>query len=108
MRPLICCAAALVLTLALAPVSPAADRPAAAKPRTLELTVGQTVRVQLTSKRPIRTVINENERIIRVAPLPSDPTTVLVTGLAPGQTRLILIDADGREESRSVGQPSGK
>jgi hypothetical protein len=98
------CLAAGALVLAAVPAF-AEEKP---RPRTVAVTVGQTVRLQMSSKRPIKTVFNDNETVLRVAPVPDDPTTVLLTGLAPGRARVTLIDIDGREESRDLGKPSGK
>ena len=69
----------------------------------LFLTVGSTIRLQLTTKEPIAQVINEKDLVARVSPS-GDPTTVLVTGLAPGITRITLIGADGRSETRESGK----
>jgi len=76
--------------------------------RQLTITVGSTVRVQMTTKRPILTVFNENEHILRVSPLRDDPTTVLVTGLTPGITRIHLTDIDGKTEVLGPGKPKDK
>jgi hypothetical protein len=76
--------------------------------KTLYLTVGSTVPLQMTSKKPIRLVINEREQIALVRPLLGDPTTVLVTGLAPGWTRITLVDTDGNKEIREMGKRSEK
>ena len=70
----------------------------------LHLTVGSTIRLQLTTKEPIAQVINEKDLVARVSPLSGDPTTVLLTGLAPGITRITLIGADGRSETRESGK----
>ncbi len=66
--------------------------------RRLTVSVGRTLRVQMTGKRPIKAVFNENETIVRVAPVPGDPTTLLITGLRPGIARIHLTDVDGKEE----------
>ena len=54
------------------------------KPRELVVTVGQTVRLQRSDKKPIAKVFNEKPGIVRVAPMVDDPTTILVTGLCTG------------------------
>jgi hypothetical protein len=78
------------------------------KSRSVDVAVGRTVLLQMTSKKPIKTVINDNAAVVRVTALPDDPTTVMLTGLAVGVARLTLIDIDGKEESRDLGKPSGK
>ncbi len=98
------CLAVGALVLAAAPAW-ADEKP---RPRALTVTVGQTVPVQMASKRPIKTVINDRDDIVRVAPMPDDPTRVLVTGLKPGRARLTFTDIDGREETRELGKPSVK
>jgi hypothetical protein len=80
-----------------------AAAPAAASKR-LVVSVGQTVPLQMSSKRPIKTVLNQDERIVRVKASPTDRTTVLVTGLMPGRTFITLIDADGKKEVCKIGR----
>jgi len=76
--------------------------------RQLAISVGSTVRVRMTTKRPILTVFNENEHILHVSPVRDDPTTVLVTGLMPGITRIHLTDIDGKKEILGPGKPKAK
>lgn len=76
--------------------------------KTLYLTIGRTIPLQMTSRKPIRMVINERDQIALVRPVPDDPTTVLVTGLAPGRTRITLTDTDGNKEIREIGKPPEK
>lgn len=73
------------------------------KPRQLVVTVGQTVRLQMSNKKPISKVFNEKPGIVRVSPITDDPTTIQVTGLAPGIVRITLVDKDGREEVHEAG-----
>ena len=77
---------------------------AAEKPRQLVVTVGSTVRVQMSTKRPISEVINDRPDVLRVMPVPDDPTTVMVTGLAPGRATLTMTDVDGKKEVRDLGK----
>jgi hypothetical protein len=98
-----CTALALVL---LAVPAFAEDKPA--KPKVVTVAVGQTVRLQMSTKRPIKTVVNDHELVIRVQPVPDDPTSIAITGLMPGRARLTLTDIDGKVESRDLGKPSGK
>lgn len=99
-------AAALVLALPWAEaLSQEVPKPARVRTRPLLVTVGSTVRLQMSTKLPIRSVVNENDKVVRVQAVPDDPTTVLVTGLAPGVTRIILTARDGTKESRQIGKP---
>jgi hypothetical protein len=75
------------------------------RPNRLVLSVGASQRLQMTTKRPIRTVLNENERVVRVQEIVGDPTSVLVTGLRPGRARITLTDADGQKEVQELGGP---
>jgi len=75
------------------------------QPRQIVITVGQTVRLQMSSKKPIAKVFNDKPGIVRVSPVDDDPTTIQVTGLAPGIARISLIDKDGREEVHEAGPP---
>lgn len=112
MNPLICLAACGLLAIQPPSQLQQAKRPdrqggptASAVSRRVFLAVGSTVPLQMSSKRPIRTVLNENEQVARVQSLPNDPTTVLVTGLSPGRARITLIDADGKAEVLTPGKP---
>jgi hypothetical protein len=73
------------------------------KPRQIVVTVGQTVRLQMSNQKPISKVFNEKPAIVRVSPVDNDPTTIQITGLAPGIVRITLIDKDGREEVHEAG-----
>jgi hypothetical protein len=97
-----------VAILALAVATASAEEKPKAPSKLLQVTVGQTVRLQMSTKRPITRVFNDRDDIVRVRPVPDDPTTVLVTGLAVGKARLILIDDNGREEQRELGKPARK
>jgi len=85
--------------------APANPQAPAVKHRQFVVTVGQTVRIQMTSKKPIAKVFNEKPGVVRVTPVADDPTTIQVTGLMPGIVRLALIDQDGNEEMHEAGPP---
>jgi hypothetical protein len=91
--------------LAVGPVVSLAADPALPVQRTLVISVGRTVPLQMASKKPIVLVVNEKESVARVAPSGNDPTTILITGLAPGVTRITLTDIDGRKEAHNFGGP---
>jgi hypothetical protein len=78
------------------------------RPRQIVITVGQTVRLQMSTKKPIAKVFNDRPGIVRVSPVDDDPTTIQVTGLAPGMAHISLIDRDGREEVHEAGPPIDK
>jgi pilus assembly protein CpaC len=59
-------------------------------------------RLQMNTRRPIRTVINPKEGILTIRTVDRDPTTIILTGAQPGITRLELEDADGTREAREV------
>ncbi len=86
------------------PAVNAAKKPEVKK-RQFTVTVGQTVRLQMTSKKPIAKVFNDKPLIVRVSPVGDDPTTVQITGLAPGIATITLVDKDGREEDHEAGPP---
>lgn len=69
-------------------------------PAQLILDVGATIRLQMSTRKPIRTVYNNRPTIVRVDPKLDDQTTVLLTGLAPGTARITLIAVDGTTENR--------
>ena len=87
------------------PAVPIQKEAPAIKSRQFVVTVGQTVRIQMTSKKPIAKVFNEKPAIVRVSPVADDPTTIQVTGLMPGIVRISLIDKDGNEEMHEAGPP---
>src|SRR5262249_33956136 len=59
--------------------------------------IGGIQRLQMTTKKAIRTITNENDRVAAVLPL-TEPNVVLVRGLAAGITRVTLADVDGKTE----------
>jgi hypothetical protein len=107
-------ALAIGLALVIAPARGQEGKPPAKKeegkpaPKKLVLTVGSTHPLQMAKKQAIKTVINENPDVVRVGPKPDDPTTVLITALAPGRARVTLIGDDGKKETRDFGKSSDK
>ena len=74
--------------------------------RPLVVLLNGTTRLQLASKKPIKTVINPKEALLTLRTVERDPTTVLLVGTAPGITRIELEDADGnREVATSSSRP---
>jgi hypothetical protein len=89
------CLAALLLWTSVATGQPPA--------RPLIVSVGQTVRLQMSTKQRIKMAANDNETAVRLSAAPGDPTTVLVTGLAPGRALITLTGEDGQKEVRRLG-----
>ncbi|MBY0528116.1 MAG: pilus assembly protein N-terminal domain-containing protein [Gemmataceae bacterium] len=96
----------LFLSVGVAIADPAAaqEKPVP-QPKQLTISLGQTIRLQMSTKRPIKTVIVDRSDVLRVTPLDDDPTTIMVTGLAPGMARLTLTDVDGKKEVFGPGKP---
>ena len=68
----------------------------------LVVLLNSTTRLQLSTKKPIKTVLNPKESVLTLRTVERDPTTVLLVGSAPGVTTLELEDADGNREVRNV------
>jgi hypothetical protein len=100
MIALLLCAALSVS--AVSPPGPAETKPS--EPKTLLLSLGTTIRLQMTSKRPITTVHVDRAGIIRVQPAVNDQTTLLVTGLTPGRAVITLTDDQGNIEVHNLGK----
>jgi pilus assembly protein CpaC len=74
----------------------------APRPSALVVPINGTVRLQMTTRRPIRTVVNPKENVVNIRTVVGDPTTVLVIGQQPDVTRIELTDVDGRTETYEV------
>src|SRR5947209_8175516 len=61
-----------------------------------------THRVQMSTKKRLVTVINQKEAVARVQPVQGDPSTVLITGLVPGITRITMTDENKVQETFDV------
>jgi pilus assembly protein CpaC len=59
-------------------------------------------KLTMSTKKPIRTVINEKETVARVQALATEPEAILVVGLQAGSTKLTLTDVNGAVESYDV------
>jgi len=68
--------------------------------------VNNTKKVMMSNKQILASVQNENPRVARVQTDLADPAAVLITGLAPGSTRVILTDRGGKSEVFDVIVPS--
>src|SRR5262245_47354150 len=65
------------------------------EPRPLLVLLNGTTRLQMSTRKPIKTVVNPKEGILTIRTIERDPTTVLLVGTGPGVTRVELEDADG-------------
>ncbi len=85
---------------------PAAGGPgataAALRANAFVVPINGTKRLQMTTKRPIRSVINEKETIARVQAIQDDNTSILVVGLQAGSTRVTMTDDQAGVEAVDV------
>jgi pilus assembly protein CpaC len=84
------------------PGGPAARAQEKVARRTILVPVNGTVRLQMSTKKPIRTVSNPKESALTIRTVVGDPTTVLLIGQQPDITRVQLTDADGNTEVYEV------
>src|SRR6516165_8167601 len=64
--------------------------------------INGTVRLQMSTKKPIRQVTNPKDSAVNIRTVVGDPTTVLVIGQQPDVTRIELEDVDGKKEVYEV------
>jgi pilus assembly protein CpaC len=70
--------------------------------RPVVVLLNSTTRLQLSSRKPIRTITNPKEGLLTIRTVDRDPTVVILVGNSPGITRLELDDSDGNREYREV------
>lgn len=63
---------------------------------------GGPMRLQMSRKQKIKTVINPKESAVSIRTVAGDPTTVLVIGQQPDVTHIQLEDTDGNKETYEV------
>jgi pilus assembly protein CpaC len=68
----------------------------------LVVLLNSATRLQMSSRKPIRTITNPKEGLLTIRTVDRDPTVVVLVGTAPGYTRLEMEDADGFREYRDV------
>lgn len=73
-------------------------------PAPVVINIGQTVKLRMSSRRPITSVFVDREGIVQVQPDPTDQTTIRVTGLAAGVARIHLTDDGGKTEVHQWGR----
>src|SRR5450631_3544033 len=56
--------------------------------KALIVPLNQTIRLQMTSKKPISKVATSKEHVVGIRTTPGDPTTILLVGLNPDITQL--------------------
>jgi pilus assembly protein CpaC len=61
-----------------------------------------TVRLQMSTKKPISRVVNPKENALNIRTMAGDPTTVLLIGQQPDVTTIELTDVDGKLERYEV------
>ena len=89
------------------PLQPTQQQPGTeARPRQIVISVGTTIRLQMSSKRPITRVDIDREGIVRVRAVTDDHTSIFITGIAPGRTRIVLTDDGGKTEVHEWGKPA--
>lgn len=84
------------------PLAVAGDLNPAVRVEAVVVAKAKTQSLQMKTKKAIQKVVNPKDKVLRVESKPTDPTTVLLTGLAPGIGRLTLTDTDGKEEKLLV------
>jgi pilus assembly protein CpaC len=101
-------AGSLVGLSVIAPPTAVAQNPPAAAPAApkaspfFAVAVNAAKPLGMTTKRPIRSVVNEKETVARIQPMPTDPTQVLVYGQQAGTTHVTLTDDQGVVEQVDV------
>lgn len=91
MMPAVAVSSALSLAVA-------ADPTPAVRIEAVVIAKGATQSLQMKTKKALQKVVNPKDKVLRAASIPNDPTTLLLTGLAPGVSRLTLTDINGKEE----------
>jgi pilus assembly protein CpaC len=69
---------------------------------TVVVPINGTQKLQMSSKQRIATVLNQKDTVARVSPVIGDPTSVIITGLEPGISRVVFTGVDGHQETVDV------
>ncbi len=94
--------ALLALLLGALPLTGLAQPPAGVTGAALYVPTGGTIRLQMSSKKPIKRVTNPREAVLGIRTVWGDPTTILLTGQQSDVTRLELEDEAGLKEVYDV------
>jgi pilus assembly protein CpaC len=73
-----------------------------AKVQAVVVPINGTKPLQVSTKQPLKDVINQDPNVARVSAMTDDPSRVLITGLKAGTTRVTLIDMRGAREAYDV------
>jgi pilus assembly protein CpaC len=79
-----------------------AQEPAPPPVKALIVAINGTQRVQMSTKDLIKTVQNTKPTVAQISAIQNDPTSVLVTGLEPGITRVTLTDVKDKQDTFDV------
>jgi pilus assembly protein CpaC len=75
---------------------------AAPRPMGLTVPINGTKSLQMSTKKNLKTVTNQDPSIARVSAMADDPTRVQITGLRSGMTRVVLTDVNNAQEAFDV------
>jgi pilus assembly protein CpaC len=64
--------------------------------------INGTIKLQMSKKQKIKTVVNPKESAVSIRTLAGDPTTILLSGQQPDVTHIELEDTDGNKETYEV------
>jgi pilus assembly protein CpaC len=92
----------LLLTSGWSPHGAAWGQTCSPENRPLVVLLNSATRLQMTSRKAIRTITNPKEGLLTIRTVERDPTVVVLVGTSPGFTRLEMEDADGFKEYRDV------
>ncbi|MFN4257785.1 MAG: type II and III secretion system protein family protein [Gemmataceae bacterium] len=70
--------------------------------QTLVVPINGTEFLRMSKNQRIQEARNQDPNVARVQTVPTDPTSVVVTGLASGRTNVLLIGEDGAQETIEV------
>jgi pilus assembly protein CpaC len=76
--------------------------PIEVNPNAIVIPINGTQLLGHSSKKNLKKAVNQKDTVLRVQPVAGDPAHVLLTGLEPGITKVVLTDVDGKEESFDV------
>jgi len=86
------------------PQPPAVNPPPASQRagKAVVIAINGSTQLSMSSKKPLRTAVNDKDTVVRVQESASDPTSVILVGLTAGSSRVVLTDVDGNSESFDV------
>ncbi len=91
---------ALFALLLAVPPLPAQD--GNSRPEVKIVSIGDTIRLQMRSRKPIKSVDNPKDSVITIRTVVGDPTTVRITSQQPDVTTIEMTDIDGGKETYEV------